>query len=141
MPLNLGIETERPQLITYDPAIAAEVKDALARRASLVAQGFVAKKEEPGAIHLEPPPLGTDVLLFRVLSPNGDDRIVWDRTKPDQVKEAFVKFKEFIAKGFTAFAVMASGKKGHKISEFDPSLQEILLTVKEILMVPATMPG
>lgn len=142
MPLQLGgVATERPQLIMYNPAIAAEVKDALARKAKLERQGFITKREEPGEVHLEPPPTGPSIHVFRILSQDGDERIVWDRLDPKQVKEAFNKFKELVKKGYTAFAMLASGQRGHKITEFDPSLQEVLLSSKEVLLVPPTVPG
>jgi len=142
MPLQLGgVETERPQMIVFDPAVEAEVKEALARRTKLLAQGFRLKREEAGAIELEPPPKGEHVGVMRILSKEGDERLVWDRREPDQVREAFKKFKELLKAGFTAFAVLANGKKGHKLTEFDPGLQEILMRKGEMVMVPATMPG
>lgn len=142
MPLSLGgIETERPQLIVYDPDVAAEVKEALEKRTKLLKQGFLLRTEGPGKIQLDPPPSGPNVRVFRVLSKEGDERIVWDRRDPNQVREAFAKFKEFIAKGYTAFAVRAGGKRGHKITEFDPGLEEILLSEKEVVLVPPTLPG
>lgn len=142
MPLQLGgIETDRPQIIAYDPAIAAEVQEALARRTRLVKQGYLLKKEEPGEIHLDPPPKGPHIGVFRILSQNGDERLVWDRRDAKQVREAFTKFKELLKKGYTAFTVLANGARGHKLTEFDPGLQEILMTAKEVLMVPPTIPG
>jgi len=135
MPLNLGgVETSRPQLITWNPAIAQEAKEAIEKRTALIAEGFIPTKESAGEIHLDPPPRGPDIGVFRVLSQNGDDRIVWDRNNPKQVKEAYAKFKDLMAKGYTAYATLGSGKKGHKITEFDPGLQEIIC-------VPNTMPG
>lgn len=135
MPLMLGgPETERSQLITYDPAVAAEVKEALDRRTRLLEQGYRLKQESPGEVLLDPPPKDPNVGVFRVLSQNGDDRIVWDRTVAAQVKEAFKVFKELLAKGYSAYVVLASGRKGHKVTEFDPSFEEVL-------MVPATCPG
>lgn len=142
MPLQLGgVETARPQIITFNPEVAAEVRDALNRRAKLERQGFRVKKEDSGEILLEPPPSGPSIHVFRILSQDGDERLVWDRLDPKQVKEAFVKFKELLKKGYTAFCVLASGQRGHKITDFDPGLQEILLTNKEVLLVPPTIPG
>lgn len=46
-----------------------------------------------------------------------------------------------LKKGYTAFAMLASGKRGHKITDFDPALQEILFSNREVLLVPPTIPG
>lgn len=133
--LNLGgPETERPQLITYDPADSNQVKDARTRQASLERLGFTLAEFRAGEVTLNPPPKGPNIGTFRILSDNGDDRVVWDRKDPNQVREAFAKFKELIALGYKAFATLAAGKKGHAITEFDPALQEILF-------IPATQPG
>ena len=142
MPLQLGgVETSRPIIVTWNPDIAAEAKDALARRAKLEGQGFKTTREVPGEVHLEPPPTGPTIHVFRILSQNGDERVVWNRNDPKQVREAFRKFKELLAKGYSAFATLASGKRGHKITEFDPGLQEILLSSREMVLVPPTIPG
>jgi hypothetical protein len=142
MPLQLGgVETARPQIIAYDPKVAAEVKDAVARREKLLRQGFRLKEETEGEIRLEPPPTGPTINVIRILSQDGDERLVWDRLDPKQVKEAFLKFKELLKKGYSAFCILASGKRGHKITEFDPSLEEILFSNKEVLLIPPTQPG
>lgn len=135
MPLQLGgIETERPQVITWDPSVGDQVMEADSRVADLVTQGYKVRKTNGCSVTLDPPPLDPNIGVFRILSQNGDDRVVWDRTIPAQVKDAYKKFKELMKKGYTAYATLASGKKGHKITEFDPGLQEILL-------VPTTVPG
>lgn len=135
MPLQLGgAETDRPHLITWDPAIVKEVNDALAHQQRLEAQGYRTTRQREGEVVLEPPPRGPNIGCFRILSQNGDDRLVWDRTIPKQVKDAFRKFKELIQKGYTAYATRRDGSKGHKITDFDPGLQEILF-------VPSTVPG
>lgn len=143
MPLQLGgLETTRPQVVTWDPEVNDQVTEARQRVASLIAQGYQKRKDEDGEVVLDPPPKGDNINVFRVLSQNGDDRIVWDRTDPLQVKEAFRKFKELLKKGYTAFTVLANGKRGHKITEFDPGLMEILMAKgTEVLMVPKTVPG
>ncbi|APU88919.1 hypothetical protein Rctr197k_113 [Virus Rctr197k] len=142
MPLQLGgVETSRPAIVTWDPKVAAEVADAVKQRIALVAQGFKLRDEKEGEAVFDPPPTGPNIHVFRILSQNGDERVVWDRLDPKQVKEAYAKFKELVAKGYTAFATLASGKRGHKITEFDPGLEEVLLASKEVLFVPSTIPG
>jgi hypothetical protein len=72
--------------------------------------------------------------LMRILCEKGDDRIVWDKEKGNEAKEAKAKFEELIAKGYAAFSVDAQGKKNRKIEEFD-------VDAEEILMVPPTAKG
>lgn len=135
MPLQLGdVSTERPQLIMFNAEDDREVADAAARADALKLQGFVLREEEPGRIAFDPPARAPHLGVFRVLSEKGDDRIVWDRRIPAQVKEAFQKFTDFLKKGYAAYATLSTGRKGHKIESFDPGLEEIIL-------VPSTMPG
>ena len=134
MPLQLGgPETERPQTVTFDPDNAAQVQEAVARRKLLEARGFQLAEKRPGEFRLNPPPRGPNIGVFRVISQNGDDRICWDRTNAAQVKEAYARFKEFLEKGYTAYALVA-GKRSHKLTEFNPALEEVLF-------VPGTRPG
>ena len=142
MPLQLGgNETKRPQVVVWDPSIYAETQDAMKRKNELLKQGFQVRSTEDGEIVLDPPDRDPNIGVFRILSQNGDDRVIWDRRIPSQVKEAFIKFKEFINKGYTAYVVNRAGEKSHKIEEFDPSLQEILLQAAEVILVPRTVPG
>ncbi len=135
MPLQLGdVSTERPQMILFDPASTAEVAEAVARENTLVRQGFIVRERNEGKVEFDPPPRGPNIGVFRILSDNGDDRIVWDRSAADQVRDAFKKFKELLEKGYRAYATVAGGRKGHQIEDFDPGLEEILL-------VPGTVPG
>lgn len=135
MPLQLGdVSTERPQMILFDPASTAEVAEAVARERLLLRQGFVVRERDEGKVALDPPLRTSNIGVFRILSDNGDDRIVWDRSLPDQVRDAFKKFKELLGKGYRAYATITGGRKGHRIEDFDPGLEEILL-------VPGTIPG
>lgn len=137
MPLQLGgVETERPKIITYDPEDQNELAEVDKILKGLYREGFKLDPEHfnPGEFRLVPPPKSDNVGVMRVLSQNGDDRLTWDRNDPNQVKDAYKKFKDFIKKGYQAFAVLATGDKGHKLDEFDP-------LAEEILMVPATVPG
>lgn len=72
--------------------------------------------------------------IMKVLSENGDDRIVWDKENGYQAREAKAKFEELLGKGYKAFSVDAKGRKNKKITEFD-------VDAEEILMVPATSKG
>lgn len=135
MPLVMGdASTDRPQQITFDPACPAQGREARARYKQLRKRGYRLRRREPGALLLDPPIKSPHVGLFRTLSQNGDDRLVWDRRNAKQVKEAYQKFKELTARGYTAFVGLANGKRGHKLDDFDPGLEEIL-------MIPPTVPG
>jgi len=135
MPLQLGgASTERPQILAFDPRSNSERAEARRMARTLESRGFSVRERSPGKIILEPPRRDPHQGVFRVLSENGDDRIVWDRRDPGQVREAFEKFGDFLKKGYTAYATLSSGKKGHRIEDFDPGMEEIIL-------VPGTMPG
>ena len=57
--------------------------------------------------------------VFTILSGNGDDRLIWDASDPQQVKDAIEKFDEMMEAGFTAFLVDAKGKQCGCISRSD----------------------
>lgn len=142
MPLNLGgVETARPQTVTWDPYLYDQLTEARKRIDSLTKQGFILEYEEEGEARLLPPDRDPNIGCFRILSDNGDDRVIWDRRIPKQVKEAFKKFKELMKKGYSAYATTSDGSRGHKITEFDPSLEEIVLGAKEAILLPKTAPG
>ncbi len=132
MPLNLGgVETLRPQVITWNPDAYDEAADARQQIADLKKQGFTVRNEEDGEVILQPPQRDPNQGCFRILSQNGDDRIVWDRRNKKEVKEAFKVFKEFIEKGYTAYVVRSDGSRGHKITDFDYALEEIIFGQRE----------
>jgi len=142
MPLELGgVETARPQIVTWDPTSIDQKLDATKTIDMLERQGFTIEYLEEGEAKLVPPPKDPNIGCFRILSDNGDDRVVWDRRIPEQVKEAFKKFKELLAKGFTAYATTSDGNRGHRITEFDPGLEEIILGAGEAILVPKTKPS
>jgi len=131
--------TERPKQIQWDPTLHADWEEAQKTIKRYRDQGFTLREvrgdlKSSGLAVIDPPARDPNTILFRVLSDEGDTRLVWDRREPDQVKEAYVRFKELLDSGHTAFAIRSDGKKGSKLDEFDP-LHE------EILMVPKTLPG
>jgi hypothetical protein len=142
MPLQLGgTDTMRPQLIGWDPTFYEQLIEAQKEIQKLKNQGFIIDYEKEGEARLVPPSRDPNIKVFRILSENGDDRLIWDRRIKDQVKDAFKKFKEFMKKGYSAYVTFSDGSPGHKIPEFDPSLEEILLKASEVTMVPKTCPG
>lgn len=140
MPLSLSdASTERPKQIQWDPTLAEDWKAADKKIRELRNQGFtlravVGDLQQTGVAFMDPPTRDPNTILFRVLSDEGDTRLVWDRREAAQVKEAYQRFRELLDEGHTAYVVRSDGKKGSKLDEFDP-LHE------EILMVPKTMPG
>jgi hypothetical protein len=135
MPLQLGgVETMRPQVVTWDPNSYDQVMEAHKRISSLIDKGFELDNGADGEARLTPPKKDPHIGVFRILNQNGDDRVIWDRREPSEVKEAYKKFKELLTKGYVAYAATSDGRKGHKITEFDPGLEEIIL-------VPHTKPG
>ena len=80
-----------------------------------------------GELVLEPPPRPPDTGLMRIMSQNGDDRIVWSRRVADEVREAYDRFKELIDKGYRAYAILADGSRGHELFAFNPTIEESLL--------------
>lgn len=131
-----GLGTMRPQLVVWNPAMPAEACEAAARIAELKEQGFVEVdgSSVPGETRLVPPQRDANFGLLRVLSDNGDDRVIWDRRDPMQVREAFARFQSFIKRGYTAYVSMGDGQRGHRIHEFDPGLEEVILVPSGVLV-------
>lgn len=74
--------------------------------------------------------------FFRILSiESGDDRVVWDRRDPEQIKDAAKLFNELIAKGQIAYAIGPDGKtdKNRQLTEFDATLEEIMFIPTKML--------
>lgn len=128
MPLQLGdVSTERAQLVTWDPEVPAEVDESKQRVTELVCRGFRLLSLQRGEAHLIPPARDPHQGVMRILSQNGDDRLVWDRRAPNEVREAAQKYADLIQQGYTAYVAMSEGSRGHRIDMFDPSLEEIVL--------------
>lgn len=72
--------------------------------------------------------------VMKILTEEGDERIVWDKDNGREAKEAKRKFLELLIKGYTAFSVDVDSQKNRKIKEFD-------VDAEEILMVPETVKG
>jgi len=142
MPLQIGgVETKRKQVIVWDPSDKHQLRDAMNRVLELKNEGFNVLSNDDGEIVMSPPGRDPNIGLFRILSQNGDDRVIWDRRNKDQVREAFQKFRELLDKGYTAYAATPDGGRGHKITAFDPGLEEIILGAGEAILVPKTVPG
>lgn len=129
MPLCFEPHAAPPQRVLWNPAVSAEVDEALNRIRSLTDQGFrtIGGSLPDGELLLAPPPRPADTGLMRILSQNGDDRIVWSRRIAAEVREAYDKFRELIAKGYRAYAILSDGSRGHELFDFDPMVEECLL--------------
>lgn len=71
--------------------------------------------------------MGTMILLTQT---DGDKRIPWDPTDPQQVAEAKTRFDELTSQGYRCYSVARKGQRGERITEFDPTAGEILVTNK-----------
>jgi hypothetical protein len=93
---------------------------------------------------------------MRILDETGDRLIVWDSENHQEVQDAYKMFKEYLDKGWRAYAIGDGGKKTKRIFSFDPETEEIHFdekksvleklssfarNFKEIQMTPATRPG
>lgn len=129
MPLCLETHAAPPQRVLWDPEDPDQVDEALTKLQKLNAQGFrvTGGSVRAGELVLSPPPRPPDTGLMRIMSQNGDDRIVWSRRIADEVREAHNKFKQLIAKGYRAYAILSDGSRGHELADFDPMVEECLL--------------
>lgn len=67
--------------------------------------------------------------VMSTLDHDGDQRVMWDRTQPDEVAAARRTFDDLRKKGYAAYR--AEGKRGDRgevIREFDPDAERIILT-------------
>jgi hypothetical protein len=58
---------------------------------------------------------------------SGDTKLIWNIENDTEVGVAEAAFKKLTKKGFTAFSVKKNGDPGSKITEFDPSLEKMIL--------------
>lgn len=71
----------------------------------------------------------------------GDDHISWNRRYADSVSWARKKFYDMLDQGWLAFTVNEDGSPGERITEFDSDLEDVIVTDKDIVMTPPTVPG
>lgn len=75
---------------------------------------------------------GAHVLQY--MSDEGDSRIIWDPANEDEVAAARDTFDKLTKKGYQAYEVRRGGGQGHRVREFDASLERLILA-------PATVGG
>jgi hypothetical protein len=64
-----------------------------------------------------------------VLGRQGDTRLMWDKSKPDEVRAARKMFDDLRGKGYLAFSVIerAVGDRGEQLRTFDPEAEKIIM--------------
>jgi hypothetical protein len=59
--------------------------------------------------------------------PGGDYKVIWDRSKPDEVEAAREQFTKWRKKGYMAYSVKGkNGEKGEILHDFDEDAQAIV---------------
>lgn len=64
---------------------------------------------------------------MRTLAAQGDIKSIWDPKNDEECEAAEEQFDTLIEKGYNAFKVGRTGKKGVKIDEFDRDAGKIIL--------------
>ena len=132
-------ETARDKLITWDRDSPKQLQEADEKINRFRRLGFSITTQSPGECQMKAPAPTEFDLIFRVLSDNGDDRLVWDRRNQGEVEEAKAKFQDYMDKGYKAYVCRRDGKKGSKLDSFDALLQEVIMEKGQVVMVPKTM--
>jgi hypothetical protein len=93
---------------------------------------------------------------MRIFDETGDRRLIWDSTDTDMIKDAAKMFKEYIKKGWRAYAIGFKGRPNKRVYDFDPEAEELFFdesgsikeklskfieSFKEIKVIPKTRPG
>jgi len=120
--------------LNFDPHSKEQEHEARDERDILLAQGWMLNEQGTGFFKMTPPAQPTNKGVLRILTENGDDLVVWDRNILDEIREAKRQFDDYIKRGYKAFAMKLRGEKGVRLDQFDPSLEQIILT-------PSTRPG
>ena len=65
-----------------------------------------------------------------ILTADGDQKLTWDPSNPEEVLIIKKHFDHFMDKGYSAFNLNESGGEGKKISAFDVLAQKIIMLPK-----------
>lgn len=63
-----------------------------------------------------------------VMDHKGDSKHIWDPAKPDEVAAARAAFDALKKKGYLAYEVEETGKKGKLILKFNPAAGKIIMS-------------
>ena len=64
---------------------------------------------------------------LRILSSEGDTKMMWHPNNEDEVEVAEASFNKLINKGYAAFSVKKDGEQDEQIYEFNPGLGRIIM--------------
>lgn len=68
-----------------------------------------------------------DCGMFRILSKDGDTRVVWNKLSLAEVRDAKEMFDDLVDKGMIPYLVGIDGKASTQVmSQFDPSAEEVI---------------
>lgn len=142
MPLSLdnSPQTARPITFTIDPESIEQSKEMIDNVRSKLNEGYEIELFDEMMVEMTPPERDSHQMVFRILTENGDDRLVWDRRDLSQIKEARDKFDEYLTQGYSAYLIRFDGKKGSKLEHFNDILEMIEFS-KEAILVPSSSPG
>lgn len=129
-PLNLA-----EQIVEWDPDNKRQIEDSKKIYQQARREGREIRDLEDNIVEFFHPDMEGFKILgkalkdgefsFRILNEKGDETIVWDSRNPDQIAEAAKTFKDYIAKGWTAYAVSADGTMKRKVTHFNHELLEV----------------
>jgi len=128
--------------IVWDPCRLKQIDEAKKKVLGYLRQGYEVLTADGQPVERFIPSLGEVLVktkkmaksIMRILCDKGDERLVWDKNKGKEAKEAKNKFVELIGKGYKAYSVNAQGEKKRPIEEFD-------VDAEEIIMIPPTARG
>lgn len=62
-----------------------------------------------------------------VMDQTGDTKLIWDEDNDVEVEAARTMFNSLKKKGYLAYSVDKKGEKGTQMSEFDASVEKIIM--------------
>jgi hypothetical protein len=65
--------------------------------------------------------------VMNIADPTGHTSISWDENNEGEVELARNAFNDAIKKGYQAFKTRLTGGRGERMTEFDPTAEEMLL--------------
>ena len=78
-----------------------------------------------------PPP---DNGMFRIMSKEGDTRVVWNRLSLVELRSAKEMFDDLISKGMVPYHVGEDGQASPtEMAEFDPSAEEVIFMPMQLV--------
>ena len=65
--------------------------------------------------------------MMCILGPEGDTKITWDPVSENEIEVARKEFDDYMTKNYSAYTVDNNGKKGVKLTSFNPFVGKIIL--------------